>query len=595
MTTSRPWLKVYSELGIDDDFHVPDATMYQMLAQAGATWPDKSAFFYLGKRMTYQDLLSEVDACAAAFVAMGIGARDSVVLSLPNVPAVVICFYALNKIGARAVMTHPLSSPTELKHYIGVSESQWAVTMDMFYPVFRDLADQSGLKKIVIAKFSDYLSKTMKLGFAVTKGRKIPSVPGKDSRVLMWKDFLAQGETGESTRRWRWGGHGDEAQGAGEAGSPSGEGYQRPITPDETAVILFSGGTTNLPKGIELSSANFNALAVSMKKITGLQVQDSILAILPAFHGFGLGLCIHTPVCLGAYFILVPEFSTEIYINNLIKYEPSFIAGVPTLYQALMSNPKFEKVRFDKLKGAYSGGDMLSADLKARFDQMIINQGSQTELIEGYGLTECVTACVVSPRLHYRDNSMGIPIPGMDVKVALSATGEEVPYGQEGEICITGPTLMQGYIQDPEATAHTLRVHADGRTWLHSGDIGTMDEDGYLYFMGRMKRIIKVSGVSVYPMQVEQVLEAHPLVSRACVIGLPDEYQMSSVKAFVLLADGSTGSDAQRAELIAYCKKHLIKWAVPRQIEFRTELPTTRVGKIAYTELEHEEAAKLAG
>jgi len=565
----KPWVKLYQ--GFPEDIAIPDATMYELLSAAATQWPDQTACFYMGKRLTFAQLKAEIDQCAAAFSANGVKAHDTVVLSLPNVPNAIVCFYALNKIGARAAMTHPLSSADELQHYIDITEARWVVTLDMFYPVFHELASKTSLEHLVIAHFSDYLTPPMKIGFAVTKGRKIAAVPPGDPLVIAWKDFLATGTAGKDP-------------------APA---YTRPIEPDDGCVVLFSGGTTSLPKGIELSSVNFNALAVAIKAIAHVEMGDSVLAILPIFHGFGLGLCIHTILCAGAYPILVPEFSAANYIDNLIKHHPSYIAGVPTLFQALLGNPKFTKVRFDKLKGAFSGGDLLSADLKKRFDSVIMAQGSRVELMEGYGLTECVTGCVLSPAHAYRDNSMGIPVPDMLVKVADSATGDQLPYGTEGEICVTGPTLMKGYVKDPEATAATLREHADGRVWLHTGDIGTMDSDGYLYFMGRIKRIVKVSGMSVYPMQVEQVLEAHPLVNRACVIGLPDDYQMSSLKAFVLLADGTTGNDEVRSELIAYCKQHLIKWAVPRQIEFRTELPTTRVGKIAYTDLEREELAKL--
>ncbi|MDR0489437.1 MAG: AMP-binding protein [Propionibacteriaceae bacterium] len=570
MTTVKPWLSLYNDMPAE--IQAPDTTFYEMLVNSAKKWPDTTAIIYMGKRLTYADLKAEVDKCAAAFMAHGIQTGDSVVLSLPNVPNVVIGFYALNKIGATAAMTHPLSSPEELKHYITQTESKWAVTVDMFYPVFRDLAEETGLEKVVIARFSDYLSRPMKVGFAVTKGRKIPSVPSNDPLIINWKDFLAVGTSALETL-------GKEV-------------YSRPIEPNDACVVLFSGGTTNLPKGIELSSANFNSLGVSMGYISGITHNDSVLAILPAFHGFGLGLCIHTALCVGAHFILVPEFSADIYTKNVLKHQPSFIAGVPTLFQALLGNAKFRKAPLDCLKGAYCGGDMLSPDLKKRFDEAIAAQGSKVELLEGYGLTECVTACALSPRNAYRNESMGIPIPGLTLKIADTDTGVELPIGTEGEICVSGVTVMKGYLKDPEATASTLRVHADGQTWLHTGDIGKMDEDGYFYFMGRMKRLIKVSGVSVYPLQVEQVLESHPLVNRACVIGLPDEYQMSSLKGFVLLGDGTTGNDDIRQELITYCKKHLIKWAVPREIEFRTELPTTRVGKIAYTELEHEELTK---
>jgi long-chain acyl-CoA synthetase len=231
--------------------------------------------------------------------------------------------------------------------------------------------------------------------------------------------------------------------------------------------------------------------------------------------------------------------------------------------------------------------------MKKRFDEALAAQGSSVELVEGYGLTECVTACVVSPTGHYRENSMGVPMPGMRVKIVDVHTASTLPNGAVGEICVTGPTLMNGYVGAPEATRQTLRQHDDGKTWLHTGDIGSMDSDGFLYFVNRLKRIIKVSGVSVYPAQVEQVLESHPKVWRACVIGTPDDYQMSSLKAFVVLADGVSNSDDVSAELRAYCKKYLITWAVPRSFEYRTELPTTLVGKVAYTELEREELAKL--
>ncbi len=544
------------------------ATMYELVAATARRVPKATALVYFGRRISYGALLTDVDRCAAAFARQGVVAGDSVTLSMPNVPNAIVMFYALNRIGARAVMTHPLSSPTELQHYLTQTGSRWAVTMDLFYGRFRDIIDATAVEHLLITRFSDYLSGPKKLGFSVTKGRRIAPVPRSDPRILGWADFLSGVRPASS--------------------------YSRPVDPSETSVVLFSGGTSALPKGIELSSAAFNALATSMREITGIAEGNSVLAILPVFHGFGLGLCVHTPLTVGAFSILVPEFSTKVYIDNLVKYSPSYIAGVPTLFQALLSEQRFGKVRFDALRGAYSGGDSLSSDLKARFDAVLMAQGSRVELMEGYGLTECVTACTVSPPGAYRAGSIGIPIPGVEVTV-VDKQAHVVPPGTEGEICVTGPTLMNGYLNDPEATATTLRRHADGRTWLHTGDIGTADADGYLYFKGREKRIIKVSGVSVYPAQVEQVLEDHRLVARACVVGTPDEYQMSAVKAFVVPAAGAPDEAALREELLAHCRKHLMKWAVPRSIEFRETLPTTLVGKVAYTQLEQEVATAAPG
>ncbi|MCE1175086.1 MAG: AMP-binding protein [Propionibacteriales bacterium] len=551
-----PWARFYREP--DASLVVGDATMYEQVAQAAADFPDHTAIIFLGRRISFAHLLEQIERCAAALLASGVRAGDAVTVSMPNVPNAVIMFYALNRIGARAVMTHPLSSPTELKHYLTESGSRWAVTLDLFYPRLADILDDTAVERVLIGSVADYLSGPMKLGFALTKGRKIAPVP-HHPRNLSWREFLA--------------------------GAPTPAPYRRAIEPEATAVVLFSGGTTSMPKGIELSSASFNALAASMRLITGFRPTESVLAILPVFHGFGLGLCVHTPLTLGGVSILVPEFSASVYIDNLIKYRPSFIAGVPTLFQALLTHPKLKKVSFASLRGAYSGGDSLTPELKRRFDAALLAQGSRVELMEGYGLTECVTACTISPAAHYRENSVGIPMPGLLVKVVDAATGGDVAADAEGEICVSGPTLMNGYLNEPEATADTLRLHPDGRIWLHTGDVGSMDADGYVYFRSRAKRIIKVSGVSVYPAQVEHVLETHPAVRRACVVGVPDDYQGHAVHAFVVLDDHAT---TDPAELIAHCATHLIKWAVPRTITVREQLPTTLVGKIAYTELERE-------
>ncbi|MDR1833113.1 MAG: AMP-binding protein [Propionibacteriaceae bacterium] len=557
----RPWTRFYPD--ISEAVDVPDKTMYELLANTAATYPDKTALVYLGRRISFKALLREIDRCAAALAGQGLRAGDSVLLSMPNVPNTIILFYAVNRLGARAVMTHPLSSPTELRHYLNTANARWAVTLDMFYWRLAEILPDTLCEKVLIAKVSDYLTNPKKIGFQVTKGRKVNPVPHDDPKLIRWRDLMR--------------------------GAKPASGYERAIQPADGAVVLFSGGTTDMPKGIELSSAAFNALAVSMQAITGLTQGHTVLTILPVFHGFGLGLCVHTTLTAGACPILVPEFSARIYIDNLLKYQPSFIAGVPTLFQALLAHPKFKKVDFSKLQGAYSGGDSLTPDLKHRFDTAIKELGGQVEVLEGYGLTECVTACALSPAAHYRENAVGVPIPGILMKIADPVSGAPLPPGADGEICVTGPTLMNGYVNDPEATAQTLRRHDDGLTWLHTGDIGMMDEDGYLYFRGRQKRIIKVSGVSVYPAQIEQVLEASPLVRRACAIGTPDEYQMASVKAFIILADGVAADDTTADELRKHCAKHLIKWAVPRAFAFRDELPTTLVGKVAYTELEKEE------
>ncbi len=561
----KPWLKLYGE--IPEFTKVPDVTMYELLRDTALKYPGKTAIDYMGAQIPFGKLLSMIDRCAASFTAYGIKPGDCVLQSMPNIPNALIIFYALNKIGARVAMTHPLYSSNELAQYVKETDSVWCVTVDMFYDRFKDILRPD--QKLLVTKISDFLPQSKKLMFNIIKGgqNKIP----EDSRVILWKDFLKKSEQDRGT-------------------------YERRIDAKEGAVVLFSGGTTNMPKGILLSSYNFNALSAIIAPFAKFTKDDSVIAILPVFHGFGLGICIHSIICNGGTVYLEPKFGTKIYIDSLRKHQPTFIAGVPTMFEAMLRDKNFSKVRFDRLKAIYSGGDSLSPELKTRFDERLKAQGSKVELAEGYGLTETVTGCVLTPPNLYRRGAIGIPMPGMLAKVVNMETKEEVPYGENGEIALAGPTLMLEYLHHPEETAKTIRTDENGIRWLYTGDIGCMDEDGYLYFKSREKRMLKVSGVNVYPMQVEQILEAHDLVFRACVVGVPDDYQMTSVKAYIVLEDPSHATDETKKALLKHCHKHLIKWSVPRAIEFRDKLPTTLVGKVEYSALEksHITAEDLA-
>ena len=551
----KPWLKFYGEL--PEFAEIPDLTMYEYLREAAVKYPEKTAMEYMGAEISFAKFLSMVDRCAASFTAYGIKPGDCVLQSMPNIPNALILFYALNRIGARIAMTHPLYSSTELAEYIRETNCVWCVTVDMFYDRFKDILRPD--QKLLVTKVSDFLPGAKKFAFNIMKKQnKIP----EDGRVVYWKDFLKKSEDIVDIP------------------------YERSIDPKEGAVVLFSGGTTNMPKGILLSSYNFNALAASIAPLSKFTSDDSVIAILPVFHGFGLGICIHTILCNGGTLYLEPKFGTKIYIDSLRKHQPTFIAGVPTMFEAMLRDKTFSKVRFDRLKAIYSGGDSLSPELKVRFDEKLKSQGSRVELSEGYGLTETVTGCVLTPPESYRKGAIGIPMPNMLAKVVDMETKQEIPYGESGEIAIAGPTLMLEYINNPEETQKTIRTDENGIRWLYTGDIGSMDEDGFLYFKSRLKRMLKVSGVSVYPMQVEQVLEMHDLVFRACVVGVPDDYQMTSVKAFVVLEDPSLANDETKKALLKHCRKHLIKWSVPRAIEFVEKLPTTLVGKVEYSTLE---------
>ena len=401
----------------------------------------------------------------------------------------------------------------------------------------------------------------------LTEGRKVQKIPA-DAPVIRWKEFLRLGKHCFYN-------------------------YKAESTADETAVILYSGGTTGTTKGIMLSNLNFNALGQQVVATNPMfRPGDKMLAAMPLFHGFGLGVCIHTMLSQGGRCILVPRFTAKSYAKLITKYRCNFIAGVPTLYEALLRLPSMKDADLNCLKGVFSGGDSLSIELKKKFDKFLMDHNSMVQVREGYGTTETVTACCLTPRDRYKEGSIGLPFPDTFIKIVKPNTEEEVPYGTEGEILLAGPTVMKGYLDNPEETAQTLRRHADGLTWVYTGDLGTMDTEGFIYFRGRAKRMIISSGYNIYPGQLENILDAHEKVQMSCIIGVPDPYRMQAVKAFVMLKPGVGANDETKEELLAYCRKHIAKYAIPKDIEFRDELPKTLVGKVAYRVLEEEEEEK---
>ena len=353
------------------------------------------------------------------------------------------------------------------------------------------------------------------------------------------------------------------------------------------SVILFSGGTTGITKGIMLSSKNFNAAAKQTEAMAYTPVEDKkMLAAMPCFHGFGLGVCIHTMMVAGGEAVLVPKFNVKDYATLIKKCRPNYIAGVPTLYEALTRCNYLDNVKLDCLLGVFSGGDKLTPALKEKFDAYLSAHGATVKVREGYGMTECLTASCLTPFDREKAGSIGIPFPDTYYAICKVGTTEQLPIGEEGEICISGPSVMLGYYGREEETANTLKKHADGKIWLHTGDLGCMDEEGFIYFKQRIKRMIVTSGYNVYPSQIESVLDKFEAIDSSCVIGVKDAYRMQKVKAFVVLKDGYAPTKQLKQRIMDYCKKHIAKYALPSEIEFRDELPKTRLGKVAYTELE---------
>ena len=571
ISSSAPWLKYYGNT--PQHLQYPQKTVYEMVKDAAEKFPKNTAYEFMGKKTSFAEFMRHIDDTARAYLALGIQKGDRVTICMPNCPQALNSFYALNRIGAVSNMIHPLSAAGEIKFYLNFSRSKAILTLDQFYGKVASIMPEleSNDVKLIVAKVQDELLPHLALGYSLTSARKYPAPP-KNGDYIWWSEFMRVGKK-----------------------------RNLPLPKDlgkaeDGASILYSGGTTGTTKGILLSNANFNALGLQTIAASGFSPIDGMkmLSVMPVFHGFGLGIGIHTALIGGATCILVPQFNVKTYANLLVKKQPNIIPGVPTLFEALLRAENLENADLSFLKGVFCGGDSLSIELKKKVDAFLEAHHANVQIRQGYGLTECVTASCLTPKDYNRTGSIGVPFPDTYYKIVKPGTTEELDANIEGEICISGPSVMVCYVDNEEETRNTLRRHGDGRIWLHTGDLGKMDEDGFVYFSQRIKRMIITSGYNVYPGQLENVIDGHPKVLLSCVIGVKDAYKMQKVKAFVVLCPGIEPSDEVKKEILDYCRGHIAKYAMPYDIEFRTELPKTLVGKVAYRVLEEEEAERQA-
>ena len=565
ITAKTPWKDSMGDTPMHLDYF--EGSMFEAVEIIAQKYPKNVAFDFMGKSTTYKELVEQIETCAKALKTIGIREGDKVTIAMPNCPQAIYLFYAVNLVGGIANMVHPLSAEKEIEFYLNDSESITAITLDQFYHKFEAIRKNTKIVNIIIASIRDALAEPIRSGYMLTEGRKIQKIP-EDAPVIRWRDFMRLSRCCFYN-------------------------YKVQRTGDDPAVILYSGGTTGTTKGILLTNKNFNALGQQVIAANPMfRPGDKMLAAMPIFHGFGLGVCIHTMLTQGGRCILVPRFTPKTYAKDLVKKRCNFVAGVPTLYEALLRLPDMDGADLSCLKGVFSGGDSLSIELKKKFDKFLYDHKATVQVREGYGTTETVTACCLTPSHMYKEGSIGLPFPDTYIKIVEPGTDRELPYGQEGEILLSGPTVMREYVHHPEETAQALRTHDDGLTWVYTGDLGSMDAQGFVYFKGRAKRMIVTSGYNVYPAQIENILDANELVQMSCVIGVPDSYKMQKVKAFIKLVPGVEPSDATRQSILAYCRKHIAKYAMPYDIEFRDDLPKTLVGKVAYRVLEEEELKK---
>ena len=538
----------------------PKGRMVDEVERIAGRFPNNTAYEFMGRRRTYSGFVKDVDRCARALSAIGVREGEVVCISMPNVPQAITFIYAVNKIGAVANMIHPLSSEGEMLSFINRVEAKTLLLMDQFYGSIKNIRGNTGLQNVIVASIKEALPAYKKLPYSLTMGRKIKKIDPSE-KIIRWNDFLKK------------------ADGVDEL----------PKTSDRTdkeALILHSGGTTGKIKGVCLSNRSVNACAAQMKAANPMiNDTDKMLTVMPIFHGNGLVIGVHTMLITGAKCVLIPRFTPETYARDLLRYRCNYMSGVPTLFERMMEVECMKKADLSFLKGVFSGADSLSVELERRIDKFLEEHNSPVRVRQGYGMTEGVVASSLNPMTGIREGSIGLPLPDTKMKIVRPGTDEELPVGEVGEIVFSSITNMMCYYKDEEETANTMRLHSDGNYWIHSGDLGTMDEDGFFYFKGRIKRMIITNGYNVFPMELENIIEGCSLVDRCCVLGVPDKERIEKVKAFIVLNKDVAPSDETRAKIKEFCKTKIARYAMPREIEFIDALPKTKVGKVDFNKL----------
>ena len=563
-TVKNPFFK-FENSSAPLGFDVPDVSMFGMLGITADNQPDSLAYEYFGTKCTYRHLVEKIEDISGAYYSLGVRRGDIVTIIMPNTPEAVVSIYALNRIGAVANILHPLSAQEEIMNHINRVNSKVVLCVNICTEKLSNVIDKTRVEKVIVASPGETMPAVLKTLLAI-KNLKGFRYDRNDKRYMSWSEFAAKSRKVAEYR-------------------PSGDANK------EVAVILHSGGTTGIPKDIMLSNYNFNAFGIqAVLTLRDVKSGDKILAILPIFHGFGLGVCVHVSFCFGACSVLIPQFNAKRFASILKKHKPTMIFGVPTLYDALLKAKGTDKLDYSFLKYAVSGGDTLPEKLEKSVNDFLASHNSSIKICEGYGMTEGLAALCLSVGDNYKSRTIGKPLIGTEMCIVEPGTTNVLPAGEDGELCVSGPTVMIGYRNNPEETENALRIHADGKTWLHTGDMAMIDADGFVHYKLRIKRMMITSGFNVYPTQIESVIEELDYVDKCVVVSVPHQYKKEVAKAYIVLKNGKEKSDATKEEIRAYCKKKLMHYSVPYKYEFVDLLPKTAYNKIDFMKLQKESA-----
>ncbi len=535
----------------------PECSMYAWLKEVSSGWGKLGALHLEGRTVTYEGMFRKIEACNRAFQAVGVKKGDFVTVVSPNIPQAVYAFYALNALGAVANMLHPALSSEEIKAAVLKTGSRVIVILDLLQDKLKDIVWPEGREALpVVMHISDELPPVKKQLFRLKEKR---AASGLD-----WNRFLQKGEGYKFS----------DCCGTG----------------DDTAVIMYSGGTTGESKGIMLSNRNFNALAIQSYDTMGIDDVSGmkVLNILPIFHGTGLGVTVHSMLCNGIQSVLIPLFNAQKCAKLIFKLKTEFLFGVPAFYDAILRCPEFDKYSCGFMRVIGSCGDVLPDKTRRRMNKYLEAGGAPCTITNGYGMTECTAGCCYEPYFYKKEGTSGMMVPDMLCKIVEPGTQNELPCGEVGELCIAGPTLMQGYFQDEAATAKALQTHADGILWLHSGDAFSVDEDGYLTFRQRLDRMFIVSGFNIYPSEIESVVSAVPGVKQCCAIGVREPVVGRRIVCCVIPEEQSQ-TEALEKEILLAARRSLPEYAQINTVSFMKEFPKTKMNKVDYHALERRE------
>jgi len=552
----KPWLAHY-EPGVPEHLNYEEVCLPDFLSRSTTNYPDKMALLFQGFKLSYRQLDEMVNQCASALKKFGVGKGDTVAILLPNIIPCVAAYYAILRMGAVAVMNNPLYSDRELEHQFNDSGAKVLITVDLLVKRMVALRSKTKVKQIVYASIGNYLPFPKNLLFPLIgpkKGLAAKVQPATD--VFKWKDFLKTGD----------------------GATPNVD-----LSFDDVAMYQYTGGTTGVSKGVMLTHGNLSKQVQQIAAwFPGFGSDEIMLGALPFFHVFGLSCSMNYAIYRGWGNVLIPKPQPDFLLGDISKFKPTFAPMVPTMYIGMLNHPNITQTDLSSIKGCFSGSAPLPQEVIKAFEEK-----TGAAIVEGFGMTESSPVTHTNPfRGKRKVGSIGTPITDTEARIVDLADGKtDMPVGEPGEMLVRGPQVMKGYWQRPDATAETVTDEG----WLHTGDIATMDDDGYFYIVDRKKDMILSGGYNVYPRDIEEVLYSHPKVMEATAIGIPHPTRGEAVKVFVVLKEGQ---QATQEDLLGFCKDKLAKYKWPTEIEFRDDLPKTNVGKILKKDLRAEEMKK---